>query len=490
MFKNIVAYLANEDHHRKIFFFLIISGVLSRIFYGFFSYGPAFLDEYVMIILPALERVQIGTAIWTDDYRNLLYPHVYSKIYSLIWSLGFQTPALATGFGNAVTGLFSVLGLWGLYRFSRNFLSAGGSLAVLFLGVFHPVMPVLSTKPLIESFSMFVVPWAFYFITKKEMKIQDFFWAGIFTGLAAFFRIQAGIIVAGISLTLVFWLLRKKITGREFLIFHLGGLAVLVLLGLTDSIFGRPFMSSTWKYVELNFLTNVSSSIWGKTPWFMYITLFISMMVPPFSLLLLLPFFRSWKGENGKSAGKAAFIFLIFIVFVALHSMIENKLERFMAPVIPLFFFLTILGYEKGTIRKLKIWESRFLWISGIIMVLIFPAVLTQRSQITTLDAAGYLREVNRDKRAVYKPDDHYWFQAYYGLDYPGLMGKTELNAAFLLSKNQPFYFLTYKPLTEGVHCRLQKVFQPDLVEALAFKFNPERNERRAPLMVYLCGKK
>jgi hypothetical protein len=40
-----------------------------------------------VIILPALERVQIGTAIWTDDYRNLLYPHVYSKIYSLIWSL-------------------------------------------------------------------------------------------------------------------------------------------------------------------------------------------------------------------------------------------------------------------------------------------------------------------------------------------------------------------------------------------------------------------
>ncbi len=485
MFKNIVAYLADEGHHRKIFIFLIISGVLSRIFYGFYSYGPAFLDEYLVIILPALEKVQIGTAIGTDDYRNLLYPHIYSKIYSLVWSLGFKTPAIATGFGNAVTGLFSVLGLWGLYRFSRNFLSAGGSLAVLFLGVFHPVMPVLSTKPLIESFSMFVVPWAFYFITKEEMKIWDFFWAGIFTGLAAFFRIQSGIIVAGISLTLVFWLLRKKITGREFLIFHLGGLTVLIMLGLTDSLFGRPFMSSTWKYVELNFLTNVSSNIWGKTPWFMYITLFMSMMVPPFSLLLLLPFFRSWKGENGK----AAFIFFIFIAFVFIHSLIENKLERFMAPVIPLFFFLTILGYEMGTNQKLKLWESRFLWISGIVMVLIFPAVLTQRSQITTLDAAGYLREANREKWAVYKPDDHYWFQAYYGLDYPWPMGKTELNAAFLLSKDRPFYFLTYKPLAKEAHCRLQKVFQPDLVEALAFKFNPERNERRAPLMVYLCKK-
>lgn len=482
--KKIQLFLSNEANHSKIFLFLIIIGLFSRIFYGFYSYGSAFLDEYVAIIYPALSKLQIGSEIVTEPYRNLLYPNIFYYILRIPNIFGINSPSFLAGFGNAVIGVFSVFGLWGLYRFSQNFLSSRNSLLVLFLGVFHPVLPVLSTKPLAESFSMFVVPWAFYFFSKNNASTKDFFWAGFFIAFSAFFRIQTGILVIGLSVTLILWLYQKKIEWKDFVFFHMAGFFVLILLGFSDVIFGRSFMDSTWKYVELNFLTNVMDSKWGKTVWHMYITFFSSLFIPPFSLLLLVPFFRSQKYSR--------YVFIIFISFVALHSFIDNKLERFMAPVIPLFLFLTILGYEKTLDGKLKLWERRFLWISGALMVILFPFVLTQRSQIVTLDAANYLREINVKKLPVYKPGKNYWFQAYYGFDYPEPIKTPNIEKAFEHSGGKDFYYLAYVSQKVNVpsNCHLKKTFEPDLVEALAYHFNPQRNKRRAPLNLYFCLRK
>ncbi|GEM_PF-3376573 len=457
---------------------------ISRIFYAFYSPSPAALDDFVFIVKPALVKIQTGNWIEIADYRSELYAYIYYGIFNVANILGLTSPLQMNGLANALVALFSVWGLWGFYLLAGNYLSKPNQMLVLLIAALHPLMPLYSTKPLIESFAMFTLPGGLYFLTKQTQSSRDFILGGLLVSLSAFFRIQVGIIVLGISIWLMIKTFRKQISWNNFIEFHVAGLFVLLLLGASDMLFGKGFMETTWNYIELNFATNIVTAKYGSVPWYMYIAFFSVLFIPPFSLILLPAFFRSIP--------KATLLFVLFSMFVFLHSLLENKLERFMATVLPLFFLLTLVGHEKKIQSFYDKWEAFSIKAVAFIIVIFLPFVLTQRSQVALIQAADYLRKTNTNQISAYYTGD-FWFQAYYGYNFPKVKTRASLENAYKEEQNKPFFMLAHAAeTTEQMkqNCSLQKTFQPDLIEMLAYTFNPENNKRRAPLLVYLCNSK
>lgn len=467
-------------NYRHSVLLLFVFAFISRIFYGFYSPGAAFVDDYLYIIKPAIHKLQTGEEFVFPALRNAIYAQIYYFIFRVAQWFGVTTPVYLTGLANAIIGIFSVWGLWGLYKLTEIFLERPYRILVLLIAVIHPIMPLLSTKSLVESYAMFVIPGAFYFLLKDDAKSKDFFLAGILFGLSAFFRLQTGIIVAGASVFLTVNVIQKNIEWNKWWSFHIAGSIILIFLGVSDLFFGKHFMESTWAYLEYNFLTNVADSQWGSVPWYSYLALFSALFIPPFSFLLIPSFFRSMKPLK--------LIFTLFVIFVLIHSMIENKLERFMAPVIPLFFLLVIAGYQERAKNAFRKWEEFSLHASIIIMIILLPLALTQRSQITMINAAAFLRNDNTAHHSVFMSEPT-WFHAYTGFDFKPPINEPDFQKAEKISSSENFYFITRDVSFDQKNCKKKITLNPDLVEALAYRFNPSHNKRRAPLHIYYCRK-
>ena len=73
-------------------------------------------------------------------------------------------------------------------------------------------------------------------------------------------------------------------------------------------------------------------------PWYNFLLLLAGVFIPPLSLGVLFGFFRRWKPLP---------VWLALFAFLAFHSWHPNKQERFIFPLLPLYF---VLGYRVGTV--------------------------------------------------------------------------------------------------------------------------------------------
>ncbi|GAB4433470.1 MAG: hypothetical protein OHK0011_16500 [Turneriella sp.] len=451
---------------------------------AFYNYTPTAEDDYANIIEPALRHYQTGEAIATELYRLPALPKVFFAFLLPLKAAGVTDTTLLVSWGLFCLGLISLAGVWAFYQLVRQAVP-GWEKTAGWLYAGHFLLPFYSTRAFQESLTLTTVPLALYFLYDPGRSVQRLFFAGLFLGLTVILRFQAAILAVTVFLYLAYELLRRQTSARQLMAFTSGGLIALALLVMLDIAEGRAALSTPFEYIRINFMGNVVSQSYGAAPWHTYLTLLTVVFIPPFSFFLLVPFLRAMRSDLLSA--------ICLIVFLILHSTIGNKLERFMLPILPFFFLLTLRGLSRpGNSR----WVNRA-WRGFVILnLLVLLPITLSRSQLNIIDAAQHLAGSPRPL-LLYRID--LWKHAYMTFAKPVPVNYEDAAALSAGLKSAAVAEVDLLSLGKipaeaerainnaGYHCRLERTFEPSWQEKIVIYLNPRFNARRDTSVLYRC---
>lgn len=248
----------------------------------------------------------------------------------------------------------------------------------LFLALFY-FMPFLSVRNLVEVACIpFLMLGAWRLVQRTEgPTLNDVLWAGIWIGLAVNVRFQTLFFAAGPGLAL---LLQGRI-GKG--LFYGAGVAIplMVVQGMIDLfLWGRPFAELT-EYVLYNM---ANTTTYFDQPWYNYLLLLLGIHIPLFSVAIVFGYFRRTSPLT---------LWLPVLLFVVIHSYFPNKQERFLLPIVPLFFVLGYTAWEQWRTnsgwwaRRTALWHGilAFTWSINILALLLLTFSYSKRSRVEAL---------------------------------------------------------------------------------------------------------
>ena len=209
--------------------------------------------------------------------------------------------------------------------------------------LFYRIMPVLWFLPMLsvrfssEQTAALALLLALFQVDRYQKAgfRSALFWAGGWLGLSFEVRFQMAFAGLGLLAWLIF---SKRIDGRSFLLFALGGLLSVGIGVLVDRWFYGAWVLAPWNYFFSNVVEDKASNF-GVSPFWWYLPEFLYKTVPPMSILLLV---AAWK--KAKTDTSSVLLWMILPFFIG-HSLVAHKELRFLFPILIPFLLLATQGY-------------------------------------------------------------------------------------------------------------------------------------------------
>jgi 4-amino-4-deoxy-L-arabinose transferase and related glycosyltransferases of PMT family len=247
--------------------------------------------------------------------------------------------------------LFSLLTVYFGYKIvkyeTKNTNSAN---AVGWLLALYWFFPWLAVRNLVEVVCVPFLLWGLWlYICSKESKkpLLLICYSALIMSIGMGIRLQAVFFVGGFGLAL---LIKKE--WKQAIVFALTFCVGFFATQVTDLVmWHRPFAEMA-EYVRYNL---ASSGAYPNAPWYQYFIVLFGLLLPPFSILLLVGFFYEWK---------RLYLFLPTFAFFFFHSIFPNKQERFILTIVPMVIILGMIAiwdwgnkyeYKKGLMKTIKV---------------------------------------------------------------------------------------------------------------------------------------
>ena len=439
------------------------------------------LDEYWVGItryIPA-QTSTVMTLVAPDDVKSplqLLPMHAVAQgaLKAGVTNPYWQYRAVLLVLG-VISTLFTFLSFFKFAQIEKLSEKQTGFLYLML--IFYFAAPFGLTRPMFESVA---APWltlagVFALRYDIEEKLSDLL-LGVFFGSMAFvLRQQLGIC----ALVFIILPLLKK-NWRHFALASILGLVFFVLSGIPDYYIRGKFHYSLLNLTVYNF---DHGSEYGKQSILFYPALiFVIAFIPFFIKKYPAGFLRNY-------AIRFRSLLMFVALFVALHSLFPNKWERFVVSLLPILVLLIFpfLYYLQSKFKENKIRLVALYSLNGALFFLasFFPA------QKNLIEMSRYLAnhpEIRKIHRVADTPgwiteafilNKHFEFVESSSALLQAENWKDCANAVVIGAAQEE----QYKALTAGLH--QVAVFDVNLIEQLAFKFNPEKNLRRVQLKLY-----
>jgi len=447
-----------------------------------FNTGFIATDEYwdgITRYIPA-QTAKMSTLIKVDDVKSPLQILPMHAAAQLAYTLGIESPFNQYHFVIIFWGLVGfALSAWATLLLFKKENEELAKIGVLMLA-FHFAAPGLLTRPMFEALA---APWialacAFAVLYDENQKLKDLIW-GVFCASMAFtLRQQTGFCALVFVMLPLF---HKK--WRDFFVAGASGLIFFVLSGIPDIYLRGSFHHSLRALAEYNFKYG---SDYGTRPWYFFFPLIFACMLVPWLIAkyptgFLKEYFRRYRA-----------LYIILALFLVLHSMFANKFERFLISMIPVLIFMMVpfvtYFYSEWEKHRLRI-------VSGVLVNFIFwvpasffPAQKNITDLVRFMDAnEEYKTIINVDISLEWLPDA-FMRKPYYNISQlytPQFQMLKPDGCAYLIVMNEN----SFKKNKEFVASRYTylKRFDVNVIESFAYRFNPENNVRRSPLIVFGC---
>ncbi len=457
------------------------------------NYGPAEIDDHKNIIAPALKFLQTGSHPEVPLLRFPIFPYLFSAFMYPVHFLGVKNPRYLVSFGYFIMAILSLLQVWGMYKLGGLYLNKQKRNILTFLSAVYFLSPFFSTRMYLGSFAIISITWAFYFLGKSVLKTEInplktryIYLAGLLFSLTIFFRFT----LTPLYFCGLFYLIYKNKKEYPQIFFYLfGGITTILLMICIEIAADRIPFSTSINFLRHNFDSHILHNAYGEMPWYSYLGLIFSLFIFPISLILFWPFLIG--------GFRLRFIFSCFLLIFLLHQAIDHKLERFLIPLLPLFFLLTVYGLQ--ILSQKRFVQNSF----RVFMVLNLPLAFlaaTNGSQMATINGLIGLRELDDEKhKIVMNVQTISW--AYYGYDKTiPIRASSAKNIIQIVEKNlwKDFYLLKFlhlneddlsKLLSKNIQCHKKNVFEPSFLEKMVIRSNPDFNNRRRETILYQCIK-
>lgn len=331
--------------HRNI----IIAGMLAHLCAAIFSAGYFQVDEHFQILeFAALKLGIAGEQDLAWEYREQLRPAIQPTLaYGLIKL--FQAFSAESPFAQAMAlrMVSALLSLGCMFCLLRAF--AGEIRAdflkkwLLFFSLLIWFLPYLHARFSSENWAglAFWSGFALLHLPPPGSGIAarydgKEFLGGVLLGFSFIIRFQAGILIAGLGLWLIFI---KKERYANLLAMGLGILAAVFIGVLADYWFYEEWTFTAWNYFRANILQDKVSQF-GIQPWWHYFKEIFLKGVPPFSIFLILCPLFVWIYLPRHSLTWTT------LPFTLLHFFIGHKEMRFLFPLANIFPLMLILSLQ------------------------------------------------------------------------------------------------------------------------------------------------
>ena len=343
---------------------LLLGGAL-RLLAAVFSQGFLASDDH-HVVITAADRIASGDGLPPTYARSALFPAAIAGVMTITRSLGVHDPGIEMVFVRLAQAAYSLLVVYFVYRILQTSppdplslstsppgpLSLGGeagrtrrSAAVTggFLAAVFFAMPVTSVHQLEESVCQVPLLAAYWWWQRSESAVgrqPAALWAslaGVALGLALILRFPLITLVAAfLAIALI---QRRQATTKLAL---LGGLILIVVLqGYSNALINHEwwysFKARLGPMLHPQRMALESEGYPSSPPWHYILTL-LAALIPPASVLLLAAAAKGGISRQNLLPGAGVVAFLLS------HSLIANKQERFLLPILPILFILIVAG--------------------------------------------------------------------------------------------------------------------------------------------------
>jgi len=442
-------------------------------------------DEYQTAILPAgIKLFSDASYVFNDVARS---PILYYLDYSLFWIaskiFGITSPIGVLRFAMMFVGLISSLNIYLAYRIA-NLVgddNKKASLLVASMFAFYFAMPFIGTRLMSESLSSFFVIVAVYYAARSmnlKGKATDIMLCGLYFGVSAMFRFQAGVLYIGMLAFLLFYDFKHRTKW-----FLLGGAIAFVLQVALDYATFGGFLTSIFGYYKLQMSVLATHS---RQPWYNFSLLLLGLTLPVASIITVPAFLRSCV--------KYLWLFIPLLLFVVLHSFSPHKEERFMFPVIPLFLLMIGIGLKeiKGLYRKFNLY-----WFWSVNTVLLVLTVFSP-SLANVTEPMDYVRKAGFEVLASDSPLVPEFFVAYKGRTDVVAKDKWKPYLCSLDTSKKTYLHTIFQQeetnlQTAARECGVKLTyinnFKSGLADYIVAKLNPNFNKRRVNGFLYVIDR-
>ena len=326
------------NFHRKVFFLaVIIYSVTAYNSNGFFH-----ADEHYQII--EFAGIKSGTHTINDlawEYKEAIRPAIQPTLcyglFSVLNNLGVTDPYTQTFILRLLSGFLALVIIYFFVEQTKNKIAEKFRKVYFLLSYFLWFLPFLSARFSSETWSGLMLLLAFGIYFKQQKETLKPFLIGIVLGFSFLFRFQSAFFI----LPLLIWLLAIERKSFVYLLKVIACIILIILLGIAiDFWFYERFVFTAYNYFYQNIILDVASTF-GTDPWNFYLiqlknlpSIFIGI---PLILAILLLLLKSPKN---------IFIWCI-ISYIAFHSLIPHKEERFIFPIAFLFPIVLIMAYQE-----------------------------------------------------------------------------------------------------------------------------------------------
>ena len=459
-------------------------GGLLRLLAAVFSQGFLASDDHHVVIMAA-DQIASGAGLAATYARSALLPGTIGAIMAVTRGLGIGDPGFEMLVVRVIQAAYSLLVVYFVYRIlerasGRDSAVLGGLLAAAFFA-----MPLTAVHQLEESVCLVPLLAALWWWQRSESGDQrSAVWAALAGGALGIALILRFPLIGFVAAFAVLAMLRPvKIADKAA---FLGGLAlVIVLQGYSNALINHEwwysFNQRLGPMLHPQRMAVEAEGYPSSPPWHYALTL-LAALIPPVSILLLAAAVKG--GRQLPLLGIAALAFLVS------HSLIANKQERFLLPILPVLFILIVAGLPwlatrlgAGRVYRGMWW---YFWTVNGLLLIALTFSFAKKDRVAPLlyvyrrhDATGVL--VAQYNQTFHVPE------FYLGRPKPELIVVTDTDIVqpsasvnyVILYSNAPDSDRAALAQALGRKLTLLTVITPSLADRLAHAINPRHNKAR-----------
>lgn len=370
---------------------LVFAGLL-RVLAAVFSAGFLASDDH-HVVVAAADQIACGAGLPATYARSALLPGAIAAIMTAVRGIGIHDPGVEMLIVRLFQALYSLFVVYFVYRILERELGKQSALLGGVLAAAFYAMPVTSVHQLEESVCQAPLLAACWWWTRHDESWQWSAAAGAALGAALILRLPLiGFVgaFAGIAL------LQRRPPADKLAL--LGGLTLVILLqGFSNSFinhqWGYSFVQRLGPMLHPQRMALEAEGYPNRPPW-QYVLTLLAALIPPVSILLL--------AAAVKGGIRFQHLAIATLVFLVSHSLIANKQERFILPILPLLFVFIVaglpwLGERLGGERRYRgMWW--YFWFVNAALLVVVTFSVSKKDRVAPLlyvyrrhDATGVL---------------------------------------------------------------------------------------------------
>jgi 4-amino-4-deoxy-L-arabinose transferase-like glycosyltransferase len=457
------------------------------LFAAVFSGGFLASDDH-HVVIGAADQIASGTGLPPTYARSALLPSVIAGIMIVTRGIGIHDPGVEMLIVRLLQALYSLLVVYFVYRLLERELGESSALFGGLLVAAFFVMPVTSVHQLEESVCQVpLLAACWWWLRIGDRSRESGVWAalaGAALGVALILRFP----LIGFVAAFVVMVLLRPVTPRLKLAF-LGGLAlVIVLQGYSNAVVNHQwwysFIHRLGPMLHPQRMAMDADGYPSSPPWHYILTL-LAALIPPASVLLL--------AAAVQGGIRLRFLAIATLAFLVSHSLIANKQERFLLPILPLLFILIVAGLPWLAARIAPAYRGMwwYFWIVNAALLVVLTFSFAKKDRVEPLlyvyrrhDATGVL---------IAQYNQTFGVPIYYlGKPQPPVLvvvkeqevtaGTTPINYVILYS-DTPEADRVFLAGALHRNLTLLTTITPSLADRLAHAINPRRNKAKTAVI-------